>query len=80
MVVNNRLNFNTVSQKIKRTEQCDFCMQIAILKLNFYHLAADSVGFHAITKKKRRFRSKQNFLSLFFLNQEDLKTDKNLNG
>ena len=76
-------NFNAVSQKLKRTEQCKFCMQIASLKLNFYHQAADSVGFHVITWNKRRFRSKQSFLGLLFLHhgsQEYLQTNKNLNG
>ena len=54
-------NFNAVSQIIKRTEQCKFCMKIAGLKLNFHHQATDSVGLHVITWKKRRFRLKQNF-------------------
>ena len=50
-----------MSQIIKGTEQCKFCMQIASLKLNFYHQTADSVGLHVITWKKRRFRLKQFF-------------------
>ena len=54
-------NFNAVSQIIKRTEQCKFCMQIPSLKLKFYHQAADTVGLHVITWKKRRFQLKQNF-------------------
>ena len=45
-------NFNAVLWIITRTEQCKFCMQIASLKLNFYHQAADSVGLHVITWKK----------------------------
>ena len=53
--------FNAVSQIIKRTEQCKFCLQIASLKLDFYHQGADSVGLRVITLKKRRFRLKQNF-------------------
>ena len=54
-------------------------MQIASLNLNFYHQAADSIGLHVITWKKRKFRLKQNFLSLFLLNhgsQEYLQTNK----
>ena len=54
-------NFNAVSWIIKRTDHCKFCMQIASLKLNFYHQDADSVGLHDITWKKLRFRLKQNF-------------------
>ena len=54
-------NSNAVSQIMKRTEQCNFCMQIASLKLDFYDQGADSVGLHVITLKKRRFRLKQNF-------------------
>ena len=54
-------NFNVVLQIIKRTEQCKFCMQIATLKLDFYHQGADSVGLHVLTLKKRIFRLKQNF-------------------
>ena len=42
-------NFNAVPQIIKRTEQCKVCMQIASLKLDFYHQGADSVGLH-VTK------------------------------
>ena len=45
-------NGNELSWIIKRTEHCKFCMQIASLKLNFYHQAADSVGLHGITWKK----------------------------
>ena len=55
-------NLNAVSQIIKLSEQCKFCMQIASLKLDFYHQVADSVGLHVITlNKKRRFQLKQNF-------------------
>ena len=45
----------------------------------FRRAAEVTVGFHVITWNKRRFRSKQNFLSLFFLNhgsQEYLQTKK----
>ena len=45
-------NFNAVSWIIKRTEHCKVCMQIASLKLTFYHQAADNVGLHGITWKK----------------------------
>ena len=45
-------NFNTVSQIIKHTVQCEFGMQIAFLKLNFYCYCADSDGFNVITWKK----------------------------
>ena len=31
---------------MKRTEECKFCMEIASLKLDFYHQGADSVGLH----------------------------------
>ena len=41
-----------VSWIIKRTEHCKLCMQIASLKLSFYHQAAGSVGLHGITWKK----------------------------
>ena len=37
---------------IKRTDHRKLCMQIASLKLNFYHQAADSVGLHGVTWKK----------------------------
>ena len=46
------LKIYAISSIIKRTEHCKFCMQIASLKLNFYHQAADSVVLHVITWKK----------------------------
>ena len=39
----------SISWIIKCKGHCKFCMQIASLKLNFYHQAADSVGLHGIT-------------------------------
>ena len=42
-----------MSQIIKRTEQCKFCMQIASLKLDFYHQGADSVGLYVIIVKMK---------------------------
>ena len=41
-------NFNAVSLIIKRTEQYEFCMQIACKNLNFYDNAADSGCIHVI--------------------------------
>ena len=51
-------------QIIRLTEQCQFCMEIASLKLNIYHQATESAGLHVITWKEPRFRFEAKLLKL----------------
>ena len=64
-------------RKIKRTEQCKFCMQIASLKLNFYHQATESAGLHDITwKHKSPIEAKLLKLILLKLRQSGISSNK----